>query len=308
MNDQAAIPIDEELFRESLARLKTPPDRKLSAPLTAGLMLLFLVGLLGGRPTVTGIVSIVAALILHESGHALGMRLFGFRDIQMFFIPFFGAAVTGRGRSAKAWQEAAVTLMGPLPGLILAMLLILFRPLMGPLGHASLEFARVLVWLNGFNLLPLGFLDGGRFLERVLFSRHRVLEVAFQVVTLGLLGYIALRLRLPVLGLFAVFTVMLLPLRWRILTVASRLRRELPLLSPDPDLLSESEARAVFVAAQQARPAFQPAAAAAAMEMVLNATKAPPSALATLGLLVAYGIGWLVAALGLVTLFRSPIG
>src|SRR5262249_57137277 len=49
---------------------------------------------------------IVAVLFFHESGHYLGMLWFGYRDLQMFFIPFFGAAVYGRKEGAPHWHHA----------------------------------------------------------------------------------------------------------------------------------------------------------------------------------------------------------
>ena len=39
---------------------------------------------------------IIPVLLLHESGHWIAMRLFHYRNLRMFFIPFFGAAVTGQ--------------------------------------------------------------------------------------------------------------------------------------------------------------------------------------------------------------------
>jgi hypothetical protein len=43
-----------------------------------------------------GLVILVGVLLFHELGHYAGMRLFGYRDVRMFFIPFFGAAVSGK--------------------------------------------------------------------------------------------------------------------------------------------------------------------------------------------------------------------
>lgn len=39
---------------------------------------------------------LVVVLLIHELGHWLGMKYYGYRNLQMFFIPFFGAAVTGK--------------------------------------------------------------------------------------------------------------------------------------------------------------------------------------------------------------------
>src|SRR5262249_41808157 len=42
------------------------------------------------------LIMMVPILLFHELGHLLMMRLFHYRNTRMFFIPFFGAAVTGR--------------------------------------------------------------------------------------------------------------------------------------------------------------------------------------------------------------------
>ena len=120
------------------------------------------------------------------------MRPFGFRDVRMFFIPFFGAAVSGRPRGAAAWKEAAVTLLGPLPGIAAGVALVVWATTRHYPDALSFRVVEALLVLNVFNLLPFGFLDGGRFLERVLFSRHRVLEVAFVALGSLALGVLAL--------------------------------------------------------------------------------------------------------------------
>jgi hypothetical protein len=45
------------------------------------------------------------------------MRIFHYRDVRMFFIPFFGAAVSGRHYNIAGWKKAVVSMMGPVPAL-----------------------------------------------------------------------------------------------------------------------------------------------------------------------------------------------
>lgn len=47
-------------------------------------------------------------------------------------------------------------------------------------------------------------MDGGRFFEAVLFSRHPILEVVFKTLTTLALGWVAWLLKAPVLGFFSV--------------------------------------------------------------------------------------------------------
>jgi hypothetical protein len=119
----------------------------------------------------------VPVIAFHELGHYLAMRRFGYRNLRMFFIPFFGAAVSGRHYNVAGWKKAVVALMGPVPGIVGG----------GALGVAGLALglpaltgaALLMLILNGFNLLPLLPLDGGWVVHAVLFVRHPVLDVLF---------------------------------------------------------------------------------------------------------------------------------
>ena len=47
----------------------------------------------------------VPVLLFHELGHYVAMRVFGYRNLRMFFIPMFGAAVSGRNYNAPGCEE-----------------------------------------------------------------------------------------------------------------------------------------------------------------------------------------------------------
>src|SRR4051812_4730695 len=107
--------------------------------------------------SITELGLLVGVIMVHELGHALGMLLFGYTDVRIFFIPLFGAAASGKKRGAAKWKQAIVLLMGPLPGLIAGTVLLLT-------GASDLlrTVAVQLVAINAFNLLPLAPLDGGQ--------------------------------------------------------------------------------------------------------------------------------------------------
>lgn len=130
---------------------------------------------------------IIGILFFHELGHYLGMRLFNYQDVRMFFIPFFGAAVSGRSRSVMGYQEAIVLLLGPLPGIALGIALAVVCWFYD---HSLLRNAALLLLvINAFNLLPLMPLDGGRLLRLVIFSRQPLLEAFFHAATGALLAW-----------------------------------------------------------------------------------------------------------------------
>lgn len=125
---------------------------------------------------------IVAVLLFHELGHYVAMKIFGYRDLKMFFIPTFGAAVSGKPMTATGWKRAIVSLAGPLPGIALGIALGIAAAING---NPTLKLAAfMLVGLNAFNLLPFPPLDGGHIVQITLASRHFVADLFFR--SLGL--------------------------------------------------------------------------------------------------------------------------
>jgi Zn-dependent protease len=313
MSDEAApARFDEGLYRESVQQLRSPRPLPVTSIVFVVLMLVFVIGVFTDLKSVSGVLVLVAVVAFHEAGHALGMRIFAFRDVRMFFIPFFGAAVSGRPRGAAAWKEAIVTLLGPLPGIAAGIALLFWAGTRQYPDALSFRVIEALLVLNVFNLLPFGFLDGGRFLERVLFSRHRVLEVAFVALGSIALGALALWGHMYLLALFALMSLGGLPRRWRTLGAAVEVRGRHPEILSDPERLTEEQSRTVFSAAQstlQYPMSEQAGSVAEGMEAILGATKRAPGVLATLGLLVLYVAGLLAAFLGIIglSLHTGPV-
>ncbi|MBI5761751.1 MAG: site-2 protease family protein [Planctomycetales bacterium] len=168
---------------------------------------------------------LIGVLLIHESGHFVGMKLFGYRDVRMFFIPFFGAAVSGRSLHVPGYQAALVILLGPLPGIVIGVVLGLVNLIVNSptVGELSLLF----IVLNGFNLLPFMPLDGGRLLQLVLFSRQRHLEAVFQVVTGLGLAVVGFAGSMWLLGGFGVLMVFGSGHSFRVRTIAQQMLQRL---------------------------------------------------------------------------------
>jgi Zn-dependent protease len=136
------------------------------------------------------LVAVIFVLLLHEAGHYLAMRQFGYRDLSLFFLPLLGAAVTGRKENASLSEKIIVLLAGPLPGLVLGMGLELgLRGLELPTGleDGLRELSGMLIVLNLLNLLPIFPLDGGKIAHHLWFARYPYADVAFKIVAVGLL-------------------------------------------------------------------------------------------------------------------------
>jgi Zn-dependent protease len=113
----------------------------------------------------------VLLILVHELGHVAEARRQGLPVTLPTFIPFFGAFVTVQHGNLPPWRSALVSLAGPLVGGL------------GAAGVWAVGEARNTTWLvvlanlgfllNAFNLLPIGFLDGGTVWRAVTDSWHR---------------------------------------------------------------------------------------------------------------------------------------
>lgn len=148
---------------------------------------------------------LIGALLLHELGHVLAMRRFGYRNLQVLFLPFLGAIALASERGVRAHQRVIVYLLGPLPGLALGHGLLLSSAAEQPLVR---ETAVVLIVLNYFNLLPLMPLDGGQVLNVVLFERFPRAQAVFTWLSASALAALAWTLTTPVLIVLAALLVL----------------------------------------------------------------------------------------------------
>ena len=105
-------------------------------------------------------VGFVLLIFVHELGHVIVARQAGLKVGAPMFIPFMGAFIALKDAPKNAWIEACVGIGGPLLGTLAAALCeVWFRFTGNPL-YRALAFSGF--FLNLFNMMPVGFLDGGR--------------------------------------------------------------------------------------------------------------------------------------------------
>jgi Zn-dependent protease len=105
-------------------------------------------------------VGFVLLMFVHECGHLIVARKFGLPVSAPVFIPFMGAFILLKDQPRNAWIEACVGIGGPMLGSLGALACnslgeILNMPFLIALASTG-------YFLNLFNLMPVGFLDGGR--------------------------------------------------------------------------------------------------------------------------------------------------
>ena len=234
---------------------------------------------------------LIPILLFHEFGHWITMRLFHYRNLRMFFIPFFGAAVTGQNWNVPGWKKALVSLAGPLPGIAVGITL----GMVGIIGKIAVlkQAALMLILINGFNLLPVLPLDGGHFLHSTLFCRNRWLDITFR--TVAVVALISLSVFFG-LGKFLLYIGIVLgiglPVAFKMGKITDRLRQEpFPPPLPGEDRIPVTTAQTLIGAVKSELPknASNKILAQHALNIFETLNARPPGAWATSGLLVLYG-------------------
>jgi Zn-dependent protease len=105
-------------------------------------------------------VGLVLLILVHEMGHFVEARRQGLHPALPVFIPFFGAYVSIRDARINPWQHALIAIAGPFAGGIGA------AAVLAAAESSDSNLLRALAYfgflLNLFNLIPIGFLDGGQ--------------------------------------------------------------------------------------------------------------------------------------------------
>lgn len=110
----------------------------------------------------------VILVLIHELGHGIAIKMRGLPSGWPVFIPFFGALISLKAQPKDADEEAFIAYGGPLAGTAAGMVVAAY----GLWAHSSLAFAlaETTFFINLFNMVPFGGLDGGRIAKA--FSRR----------------------------------------------------------------------------------------------------------------------------------------
>jgi Zn-dependent protease len=305
MDVETALAGNQNLFEEVRELLTEEQEPRFNPWLILVISLALFVGSMFLGFSLHTLVAIIVILLFHELGHWFGMLIFGYRNLSIFFIPFFGAAASGKKEGAPGWQEAIVFMLGPLPGIIIGVVLA-FLQLAFPLEPLHTA-AMWLIGINAFNLLPVFPLDGGRLLNLLLFCRHHTLEVVFLLIASAALAGLGILMEAWILVLFAFFQLAAIAPRYRVVKAALALQEQFP--NSDwcdrPAELDEEQLKALFAAAMtiQTQGTGEGKTLANQMRSIHERILIdPPSPAATIGFLVLYGSTWILALIGVVVL------
>ena len=138
----------------------------------------------------TWILVLTGVVVFHELGHFVAMKIYKYQELGMFFIPLLGAYVSGTKQEVSQKQSAIILLAGPVPGIFLGLVL---HFLSLNLDIPFLEnVAKILIFLNVLNLLPVYPLDGGQLLHRLFLDDYNILGKIFVILSAALMSWIAI--------------------------------------------------------------------------------------------------------------------
>ena len=157
------------------ARRRQSWGRLLAPIFVAGTVLLKVAGTLkflgifvavGGYALIWGwrfAVGFVLLILVHELGHYVEARRQWLNPQLPVFIPFLGAYVALRNQPFDPWRNALVSAAGPFAGGVAALACLVYGNAVDSDLLRALAYAGFL--LNLFNLIPIGFLDGGHIMR-----------------------------------------------------------------------------------------------------------------------------------------------
>lgn len=130
---------------------------------------------------------LVTVIFIHEAGHFIAMKFFGYKAVNMTFVPFVGAYVSGTATNLSRRNKLIVLLAGPLPGIIIGSILLLLHQ--NNYNETFRQLSILFLLLNVFNLLPVFPLDGGQFFQTLFFNGSRIIQLIFLSISLCSLIY-----------------------------------------------------------------------------------------------------------------------
>ena len=182
---------------------------------------------------------------IHEFGHYLAMRAFGYRNVQMLALPLVGGVTIGHEAKPDAARRAWMSLMGPLPGIVIGWALVAYLLLSAEHGSALLNLlganagnawlwqaAAVFLFVNYLNVLPVPPLDGAHVVQAMLPVGGARLGAVFIVVACVIGAALAIWAGFYLLAVLAAFQLVNARTRWQLAAVLQRLRGD-PAVAPN---------------------------------------------------------------------------
>ncbi len=125
-------------------------------------------------------VGMCGSIFIHEMGHYVVVKRYGFSAELPMFVPGLGAYVKWNGANVDVGTRANISLAGPLFGFISG--LIAYGIALGTGQGVWMAVAHFAAWINLLNLVPIAFFDGGS----AMFALGKQERIAILLVSLAL--------------------------------------------------------------------------------------------------------------------------
>jgi stage IV sporulation protein FB len=134
------------------------------------------------------VAAILVVLIIHEMGHFLAMKRFGYSNVKIFIVPLLGAFTSGKKQDVSQRQLSIIILAGPVPGIVIGTLLYYLNL---DWQNETVEMLyKCFLIINLLNCLPFHPLDGGRLIETLFFKENYLIHLVFGIISIiGLLVF-----------------------------------------------------------------------------------------------------------------------
>ncbi len=161
---------------------------------------------------------ILVVVLIHELGHFLAMRAFGYRNVHLMALPLVGGVAIGVDANPAASRRAWMSLMGPLPGILIGWALAavwMFAGLPQPYQEWLGILALLFLAINYLNVLPVPPLDGAHVVSSLLPPRWARVEAAFLAVAASIGALLAWYFGFVVITVVAALQLFQVPVLWR---------------------------------------------------------------------------------------------
>lgn len=143
------------------------------------------------------VAALLLVLLIHELGHYVMMKIFGYKGVRIYVIPLLGGLTTGEKTQYSKREWLAVIAAGPLPGIVIGLLVLVINI---PLQLPNLKTLwTTFLAINVLNSLPIYPLDGGRIIELLWFREDSLYRFIFGIVSVLSLTILILFLSSPIM-------------------------------------------------------------------------------------------------------------
>jgi len=124
------------------------------------------------------LLSLFFVILIHELGHFIGMKFFGFKDSKIMYFPMLSNLIEQKKEFISQKQRLITLLFGPLPGIIIGTFLLQYF-ISQPENDLILNLATLFLGVNLVSLVPLDPLDGGKIIQTMFFQKKPKFNMYF---------------------------------------------------------------------------------------------------------------------------------